>query len=758
MTALVLNGETMQLLSCLHRGGSYSYWWTNPGKESIWWPVDNPAPIPNGGTNVYFGVHPSRVRKTSEERAKLLDIAAINCLFADFDAKDFNNDIFNALTHIVGLDPQPSVLISSGGGYQAYWLLETTFMLDTHDDRNRAKQIQRDWVVFVGGDEKAKDLSRILRVPGTQNYKYAEQPAVTLMRADFDRLYNLSALETIARMAQPAVATQPVKPDAFDHAMHATHSNGSGLSRDQAYAQKALQNELSTLAQTQAGGRNEQLNRSAFNLGQLVAAGLLTQIEVEQALEYACRTNGLAHDDGSEQCQATIQSGLSAGKATPRKSNPSAIPTASNGNGNHGNGSGGNNGNNGNAPPPIQSPGSGSPGSQQPSAGKPGSVKRHTAQTAHVVSELNKRGYTFRLNLCTDTVEVNGETITDVVAAELRVMSREAELKPLVAVEDAYIFDASLNAYHPIREYLTGLEWDGKQHIARLAAYYTSPDPPIVYPDGTQIPLLNVYLYRWLIGAVAKVMVRGQNAMLVLVGPQDIGKSQWARWLCSGIPRYADYFIEAPIEPKERDNDLRLISRFIWEIAELDATTRKADVSALKAFITKHLVTTRKQYGRHDITKPAMTSMIGTVNDSTGFLTDETGNRRFMAVRVDTLDFKYTGIDVNQVWAEAFARFEAGEPWRLTEPERIIQAQMNKQHEAETPLDDWIRMHFDISASALQSKLNAAEIIDHLKLRDVKLNGNEYAQNMQISKTMARLGIERSRAGYWRGYKGIARK
>jgi len=85
--------------------------------------------------------------------------------------------------------------------------------------------------------------------------------------------------------------------------------------RGSAYGRAALQGELNTLARTQVGARNNQLNKSAFSLGQLLAAGLLDRTEVEHTLTVVASAVGL----GAREIQATLRSGLEAGMRHPRQ-------------------------------------------------------------------------------------------------------------------------------------------------------------------------------------------------------------------------------------------------------------------------------------------------------------------------------------------------------------------------------------------------------------------------------------------------------
>ena len=262
--------------------------------------------------------------------------------------------------------------------------------------------------------------------------------------------------------------------------------------------------------------------------------------------------------------------------------------------------------------------------------------KRKRVKTIQYIHGLKNLGYDFRMNTCNDDVEVNREPITDAVRAELRCKMRDKGFELVHEMEDAYTAHAHKHRYHPIQEYLDTLSYDGGQHIAALAGHFKDRDG-----------VFGTWLQRWLIGAVAKAYKAEQNYMLALDGPQGIGKSHFAMWLGSPIP---EYFIEGPINPDNKDCHIRLVSKWIWEVAELGATTRKADREALKFFISQRTVTIRRPYARYDIRKPALASFIGTINNEIGFLADKTGNRRFLVCTLESIDWGYSkAVDVDQV-------------------------------------------------------------------------------------------------------------
>ena len=180
------------------------------------------------------------------------------------------------------------------------------------------------------------------------------------------------------------------------------------------------------------------------------------------------------------------------------------------------------------------------------------------AESAEYLEALARLGYRFRMNAIDDTIEVNGLPITDPLRALIRTRMRDAGYKKVSEIEDAYIAWAYYkNQYHPVKNWLNGLKWDGGAHIAALASYFRD-DHEEAFKEfyAGDIYTYNGYyvfycwLHRWLIGAVAKVLDARQNVMLVLDGPQGCGKSHFVSWLGSVLP---EFFIEAPINPDDKD-------------------------------------------------------------------------------------------------------------------------------------------------------------------------------------------------------------
>lgn len=193
-------------LAHLHQAGAYAYFHALPDRRSYWYPTDRPlAPPEECISNWYFGVHPTsaippcnahgEVREPPFVRAQKRYISAINCLYGEFDVKVYGSKEA-ILQHIAAAAfPSPSVLVDSGGGIHGYWLLKEPWVLESDEARAAAELVQRSWVQnVIGADPAVHDLVRILRIPGTLNFKYDPPRPVRFLSCNLARLYALPAL------------------------------------------------------------------------------------------------------------------------------------------------------------------------------------------------------------------------------------------------------------------------------------------------------------------------------------------------------------------------------------------------------------------------------------------------------------------------------------------------------------------------------------------------------------------------------------
>jgi putative DNA primase/helicase len=133
------------------------------------------------------------------------------------------------------------------------------------------------------------------------------------------------------------------------------------------------------------------------------------------------------------------------------------------------------------------------------------------------------------------------------------------------------------------------------------------------------------------------------------------------------------------LDPHNKDSVKKVVRHWIVELGEIDATFRRADLSALKAFITSDRDVMRMPYSRREQSFFRRTALCGTVN-SRFFLHDQTGNRRFWTIACKSVDSYHT-IDMQQAWAQVYELYKNGEGWRLTKQELDLVNDVNKEHE-----------------------------------------------------------------------------
>ena len=312
--------------------------------------------------------------------------------------------------------------------------------------------------------------------------------------------------------------------------------------------------------------------------------------------------------------------------------------------------------------------------------------------------------------------------------------------KYLAAADDALVAYAASHAYHPVRQYLDGLVWDGFQHIGQLAGHVRDVHG-----------VFGLFLRSWLIGAVNRAMTGGQNAVFVLDGLQGVGKSQLARWLCP-LP---GFFVDGPVNPDDKDTSLMAMRTWVWELSELGATVRRADVESLKSFLSRETFTVRPPFGHFEIKKPGLASFIGTVNESAGIFSDPTGSRRFWATTVTAIDWVYARrVDVNQVWAEAVHAYRQGESWVLTPEDAKNASAINEGFAVPDAVELLLRKWFVLGA-ADDNWLSTADILT--TLQDNGLGQNARANAMHLAATMKKLGLRKGDFAKQRGYYGVLR-
>jgi predicted P-loop ATPase len=217
------------------------------------------------------------------------------------------------------------------------------------------------------------------------------------------------------------------------------------------------------------------------------------------------------------------------------------------------------------------------------------------------------------------------------------------------ATHDAIDKHARLHAFHPVRNYLNSLQWDGVERLLTwLHVYLGAEKNNYTAGVGTM----------FLIGMVARIYKPGckLDYMPVIEGEQGVLKSTACRILAG-----AAYFSDQLPDITSKDASQHLRGKWLVEVAELRAYSRAA-IDHFKEFLTRDTERYRPPYGRKEIHEPRQCCFVGTTNKSL-YLGDETGNRRFWPVKTGAVDLEQLRQDRDQLLAEAVVRFRRGECW-----------------------------------------------------------------------------------------------
>jgi predicted P-loop ATPase len=285
---------------------------------------------------------------------------------------------------------------------------------------------------------------------------------------------------------------------------------------------------------------------------------------------------------------------------------------------------------------------------------------------------------------------------------------------------------ATENKFHPVKQYLDNLKWDG---VARLDEWL------IKYAGAADNDYTRAVSALPLIAAVRRVRQPGCkfDELLVLESTvQGIGKSTALRSLC---PREEWFSDDLPLDVDAKELIERTEGKWIIEAGELSGL-RSSRTEHLKSMLSRQVDgPVRMAYGRLPVEVPRQFIVIGTTNDHT-YLHDSTGNRRFWPVRVESFDVKSLILDRDQLWAEAAAREADDDSIRLPE---ILYPVANIQQERRRAEDPWETVLESVFAEEYQ-RLSPDEVWNALAIPIERRDDRGQRRVIQI---MQKLGYRR---------------
>jgi putative DNA primase/helicase len=301
---------------------------------------------------------------------------------------------------------------------------------------------------------------------------------------------------------------------------------------------------------------------------------------------------------------------------------------------------------------------------------------------------------------------------------------------PAAVVFAAATVVAERRRVHPVRDYLSGLRWDG---VGRVSTWLTR------YMGAEDSAYARAVAQWFLISAVARIFDPGckVDTMPVFEGAQGARKSSALRTLFS-----APWFSDTPVDLESKDRFIALREKWLLEFGELDSFIR-ADLERIKGFLSSASDTYRPPYGRGLVTRPRCCVFAGSTNRQ-DYLRDETGNRRFWPVTVGAvgaIDLDGLTADRDQLWAEAVHLYRAGARWWA---EKAEDAMATAEQSARLAVDAWtarIQAHLDKAMLASDPWVTVGDVLG-LAL-DIPAGRWSSSDQQRVGRVLRVLGWER---------------
>jgi hypothetical protein len=296
-----------------------------------------------------------------------------------------------------------------------------------------------------------------------------------------------------------------------------------------------------------------------------------------------------------------------------------------------------------------------------------------------------------RYNQFSQHIEMDGAVIEGVERFYLSLAEQGYKVSKELAV-DCLIQVAHEHPYDPVALYLEHVAATVKPaYIDGLATAYLRPEDAAL----NQTTIYDHMIRCTLIGAVRRAFEPGckHDTACVLMGDQGARKSSF--WECLG----GKFFSDALGDISSKDDLMVLHRSWIMEWAEIDHIMGRKQAGQVKAFLSQATDLFRVPYGKATEAFPRRGIIVGSTNRSTGFLIDDTGNRRFWVIpttctEANPIDTPTLMAERDAIWSAAVHAYRNGERNYLPADLANIVSQENESYQVENPwkapIADWL--------------------------------------------------------------------
>lgn len=361
--------------------------------------------------------------------------------------------------------------------------------------------------------------------------------------------------------------------------------------------------------------------------------------------------------------------------------------------------------------------------------------KLQTLTPGQLCTVLESVGDSIRWNRLSSRIHVDDVEVEDIDMSHLYIDIEQCGVKVKKEImQDAMIRTARKNQFHPIKEYLDGCDVPVPDEI------WHNITRELLGSDADEFD--NLMLRKWLIFAVARVYDPGCpfGTVHILSGEGMGGKSRFFMELAGG----KQYFLEG-FEPSNdpKDDAMKLHSRWICEWGELDGGIAARQNTRLKNMLSTCEDNFRAPYGKSVGSYKRQFVICGTTNKSSGFFTDETGNRRYVVFHVkEPINHEKVMALRDGIWAAAKRDYLSGVPWWPTQEEMRESESRNKDLFTEDPWKDAVR-----AGAEHQQKVNGYVVTSAILAQSLNIPLERQGQRelTRVNRLMKSLGFYQTR-------------
>jgi len=360
-------------------------------------------------------------------------------------------------------------------------------------------------------------------------------------------------------------------------------------------------------------------------------------------------------------------------------------------------------------------------------------IKVEAIDEKNIINQLKlfiQKNYNMKRNDISRNIEIDGKPITDIDLNSIFINCKTFIDKANKELVKSVIFSDFTKTYNPFHVFLhTNIKIKGTGNIDKLISTIT-----------TDTQNHDLFIRKWLTSLMASINGKHSPLVLVLVGGQNTGKTEWFRRLLPD--ELKSYYAEDKLD-QGKDSDILMTKKLIIMDDEMGGKS-KAEAKMLNRLTSSQTFSIREPYGVVSVDLNRLAMLCGTTNIE-GLLSDPTGNRRILPVKVLSIDHQlYNSIDKKALFMEMYHLYNSGYNHNLTGDDIQILNDSTDEFKAVSQEEDMILKYFEIPSNVNEAEfLSSTEILSYIKVRS------------QITLSPVMIGLRMKSIGFNRRMKKI---